>query len=100
LLVTFIITFIRTQNPSDPIRVGTVAPLPCTRVRFPSCGIFTLTRPSPVNNELKQQCDGAGEHLKKCKAYAKHAHAQPSGARTRLHNFHLGEFSHQPVPVL
>jgi hypothetical protein len=29
--------------------------------RFPSCGIFTPTRTSPVNNELKQQGDGAGE---------------------------------------
>ena len=31
--------------------------------RFPSGGIFTPTRTNPVNNELKQQCDGAGEHL-------------------------------------
>ena len=30
-------------------------------VRFPSCGIFTPTRISPVINELKQQCNGAGE---------------------------------------
>ena len=29
--------------------------------RFPSCGIFTPTRASPLNNELKQQGDGAGE---------------------------------------
>ena len=35
-----------------------------TFVRFPSCGIFTPTRTIPVNNELKQQGDGAGEHLK------------------------------------
>jgi len=31
---------------------------------FPSCGIFTPTRTSPVSNNLKQQCDGAGETLK------------------------------------
>ena len=41
---------------------------PCTIIRcsyrfarFPSCGIFTSTRTSPVNNKWKQQCDGAGE---------------------------------------
>ena len=31
--------------------------------QFPSCAIFTPTRTIPVNNELKQQGDGAGEHL-------------------------------------
>jgi hypothetical protein len=33
----------------------------CMFARFPSCGIFTPTRASPLNNELKQQGDGAGE---------------------------------------
>ena len=39
----------------------TTATCPYTFAGFPSCGIFTPTRTSPVNNELKQQCDGAGE---------------------------------------
>jgi hypothetical protein len=29
--------------------------------RFQSCGIFIPTRTIPVNNELKPQCDGAGD---------------------------------------
>ena len=86
--------------------------------RFPSCGIFTPTRTIPLNNELKQQGDGAGEHLKKrqitswraragqharpshkhCKPCAKHAHAPPPRGRSCLHDFHLVEFSYQPVP--
>ena len=36
---------------------------------------------------------------KHCKVCAKHAHAPPPRARTCLHDFHLVEFSHQPVPV-
>ena len=39
----------------------TITTCPYTSARFPSCGIFTPTRTSPVNNELKQQGDGAGE---------------------------------------
>ena len=43
----------------------------------------------------------AGQHArpshKHCKPCAKHAHAQRPRARTRLHDFHLVEFSHQPV---
>jgi len=35
---------------------------------------------------------------KHCKACAKHAHALPPRARTCLHDFHLVEFSHHPVP--
>ena len=30
-------------------------------VQFPSCGIFIPTRTIPVHNELKQQCDSAGD---------------------------------------
>ena len=39
----------------------TTATCPYQFARFPSCGIFTPTRTIPVNNELKQQGDGAGE---------------------------------------
>ena len=39
----------------------TTATCPYRFARFPSCGIFTPTRTIPVNNELKQQGDGAGE---------------------------------------
>ena len=69
------------------------------------------------NYELKQQGDGAGEHLKKRqitswrartgqharpshkhrKACANHAHAPLPRARIRLHDFHLVEFSHRPT---
>ena len=35
---------------------------------------------------------------KHCKACAKHAHAPPPRACTCLCDFHLVEFSHQPVP--
>ena len=35
-----------------------------TFVWFPFCGIFTPTRTSSENNKWKQQCHGAGEHLK------------------------------------
>ena len=34
-----------------------------------------------------------------CKARAKHAHIPRPRVRTRLHDFRLVEFSHQPVPV-
>ena len=77
--------------------------------------------PSQSNNKLKQQGDGAGEHLnydklrqitsctaragqharpshKHCKACAKHANAPRARARTCLRDFHLVEFSYQPVP--
>ena len=44
----------------------------------------------------------AGQHArpshKHCKARAQHAHAPPPRECTRLHDFHLVEFSHQPVP--
>ena len=44
----------------------------------------------------------AGQHArsshKHCKACAKHAHGPLTGDRPRLHDFHLVEFSHQPVP--
>ena len=97
----------------------TIDTCPYLFARFPSCGIFTPTRTnSSKNYELKQQGDGAGEHLKKrqitswraragqharpshkhCKPCAKHAHTPSSGARTRLHDFHPVQFSHQPVP--
>ena len=39
----------------------TTATCPYPFVRFPSCGIFTPPRTIPMHNELKQQCDGAGE---------------------------------------
>ena len=44
---------------------------------------------------------GAGQHArpshKHCKACAKHARAPRPRARPRLHDFHLVEFSYQPV---
>ena len=42
----------------------TTATCSYTFAQFLCCGIFTPTRTIPVNNELKQQGDGAGEHLK------------------------------------
>ena len=42
-------------------RSCTTATCPYRFARFPSCGIFIPTRTIPVNNELKQQGDGAGE---------------------------------------
>ena len=98
---------------------------PCTTAtclyqfaRFPSCGIFILTRAIPVkitscNNrvtvpvtppERQISCRArAGQHArpshKHCKACANHAHAPPPRAHTRLHDFHLLGFSHHPVPA-
>jgi hypothetical protein len=44
----------------------------------------------------------AGQHArpshKHCKPCAKHAHAPPPRVRTCLRDFHLVEFSYQPVP--
>ena len=44
----------------------------------------------------------AGQHArpshKHCKPCARHAHAPPPRDCTLLHDFHLVEFSHQPVP--
>ena len=100
------------------VRPRTTATCPCTFAGFPSCGIFTPTRTSPVkitscNNRVtapvKPQerqitsCRArAGQHArpshKHCKACAKHAHAPPPRDCTRLRDFHLVEFSHQPVP--
>jgi hypothetical protein len=58
----------------------------------------------PQERQITSCVAGAGQHArpshKHCKACAKHAHAPRSGARTRLHDFHLVKFSHQPVPVL
>ena len=73
----------------------------------------------PTVKKFHTKCDGAGAHLKArqitscmaragkharrsykhCKACAKHAHAPPPRARARLYDFHLVEFSYQPVPV-
>ena len=59
----------------------------------------------PVKPQLRQitSCRArGGQHArpshKHCKPCAKHAHAPWPRARTRLHDFHLVEFSHQPVP--
>ena len=98
------------------------APPPRARTRlhgFHSVGNSIQPVPVQSNNNLKQQRDGAREHLKKrqitsclgrtgqharpsckhCKACAVHAHAPPPRARTRLHVFHLVGNSIQPVPV-
>ena len=59
---------------------------------------------APVKPQLRQitSCM-ARQHArpshKHCKPCAKHAHAPPPRPCTRLHDFHLVEFSHQPVPV-
>jgi hypothetical protein len=47
-----------------------------------------------LNNDISE------DHLpaKHCKPCAKHAHAPPPRARACLHDFHLVEFSHRPVP--
>jgi len=96
----------------------TMATCPYRFARFPSCGIFTPTRIFPViitsgNNRVTvpvtprepqiTSCRArAGQHArlshKHCKACAKHAHAPSPCAGARLHDFHLVEFSHQPVP--
>ena len=59
----------------------------------------------PVEPQLRQitSCMArAGQHArpshKHCKPCAKHAHAPRPRARTHLHDFHLVEFSYQPVP--
>jgi hypothetical protein len=85
---------------------GTTATLLCLCARFPSCGIFAPTE----TNELKQQGDGASEHLKNdklrvaghgragqharlshkhCKACAKHAHVSPPLASIHWYGFVL-----------
>ena len=55
-------------------------------------------------NEQITSCLGSdGQHARRsckhCKACAKHAHAPPPRARTRLHKFHSVGISHRPVPV-
>ena len=95
----------------------TVSGCPYMFARFPSCGIFTPTRAIPVkitncNNRVtapvkpqERQITSCiirgGQHVrpshKHCKPCAKHAHAPPPRARTCLRDFHLVEFSHQPV---
>ena len=59
----------------------------------------------PVKPQLRQitSCRArAGQHARRshkhCKPCAKHAHAPWPRACTCLHDFHLVEFSHQPVP--
>jgi hypothetical protein len=59
----------------------------------------------PVNPPERQitSCRArAGQHArpshKHCKPCAKHAHAPRPRVCTCLHDFHLVEFSHQPVP--
>ena len=61
---------------------------PCTFARFPSCGIFIPTRTSPSKNyELKQQGDGAGEHLKNDKLrVAGHGPGNTRARRTNTAN--------------
>ena len=99
------------------------APWPRARTRLRDFHLVEFSHqpvPAQLNNELKQQCVGAGvtvtkpqerqitscraragQHArlshKHCKACAKHAHAPPPRAFTCLHDFHLVEFSHQPV---
>jgi hypothetical protein len=60
----------------------------------------------PVKPQERQitSCRARGEQHarpshKHCKPCAKHARAPPPRACTRLRDFHLVEFSHQPVPV-
>ena len=70
----------------------TTATWPYVFVQFPSCGIFTPTRTiSSENYELKQQGDGAGEHLN----YDKLRVAGHGVGNTRARRG--VEFSHQPV---
>ena len=59
----------------------------------------------PVKSQLRQitSCMArGGQHArpshKHCKACAKHAHAPRPRVHTGLHDFHLVEFSYQPVP--
>ena len=53
----------------------------------------------PVKNEMKQQGDGDGEHLKNDKLrVAGHGLGNTRARRTNTAN-HLVEFSHQPVPA-
>ena len=56
----------------------------------------------PQERQITSCIKRAGQHArpshKHCEACAKHAHAPPPRARTCLHDSHLVEFSHQPVP--
>ena len=87
--------------------------------KFHSVGNSNQHLPVQCNNELNRQRDCAGETsrtrqitsclgrdgqharrtCKHCKPCAKHAHAPPPRARTRLYKFHSVGNSHQPVPV-
>ena len=56
----------------------------------------------PQERQITRCRTRAGQHArsshKHCKPCAKHAHAPPPRYCTRLHDLHLVEFSHQPVP--
>ena len=72
----------------------TMATCPYTFARFPSCGIFTPTRTMPVHNELKQQGDGAGEHLKNDKLrvaghWVGNTRARRTNTAKRAPNMHM-----------
>ena len=98
------------------------APPPRARTRlhkFHSVGNSNQHVPVQCNNDLKQQRDRRRWNLKKrqitsclgrtgqharpsrkhCKPCAKHAHAPPPRARTRLYKFHSVGNLHQSVPV-
>ena len=56
----------------------------------------------PQERQITSCINRAGQHArpshKHCKPCAKHAHPPPPRVNTRLSDFHLVEFSHQPVP--
>jgi hypothetical protein len=77
----------------------------CTHVYFfiscisgvPMCTIHI--RKTKITSCMAMARQHARPSHKHCKACAKHAHAPPPRARTRLRDFHPVEFSHRPVPV-
>ena len=69
-----------------------------------TCNTNVTAPLKPQENEQITSCLGSdGQHArpscKHCKACAKHAHAPPPRARTRLYKFHSVGISHQPLPV-
>ena len=99
-----------TRAPAAQTLQSVRQPWPCTMTtcqypfeRFPSCGIFIPTHTIPVNNELKQQCDGAGEHLKNHKLrVAGHGVGNTRARRTNTANratIMLMHHGHVSIPV-
>ena len=68
-----------------------------------SCNNTLRCRSKPSKNDKITSCLGSdGQHAprthKHCRPCARHAHATPLRARTRLHGFHSVGISIQPVP--